>query len=101
LNAVRRSVATAAVLPDVTASGPDLLRAIMEEKYIALFQNIEIWNDYKRTCLPNLRPVTGLKIPGRFFYGVTERQTNPNIPEAGDQPFRNDNDPANAGCLGQ
>ena len=29
----------------------------MTEKYIALFQNIEVWNDYKRTCLPALAAV--------------------------------------------
>ena len=69
----------------------------MEEKYIALFQNIEVWNDYKRTCFPNLAPtVASLKIPARLPYDTNERQTNTNIPPAEDQPTRNDNDPANA-----
>lgn len=57
------------------------LADIMTEKYIALFQNIEAWNDYKRTCLPTLTPALGRSvIPGRLPYGSTEQQTNPNTP---------------------
>ncbi len=57
------------------------LNDIMTEKYIALFQNIEVWNDYKRTCLPTLTPALGrTMIPGRLPYGSTEQQTNPNTP---------------------
>ncbi len=57
------------------------LADIMTEKYIALFQNIETWNDYKRTCLPTLTPALGRSvIPGRLPYGSTEQQTNPNAP---------------------
>jgi hypothetical protein len=77
-------------------SGPELLQEIMLEKYIALFQNNEVWNDYKRTCIPDLTPAAGLAaIPGRFFYGLNERQTNPNIPSVADQVARarNTNDP--------
>ncbi len=52
---------------------------IMTEKYIALFQNIESWNDYKRTCFPTLTPALGKSVvPGRLPYGSTEQQTNPN-----------------------
>jgi hypothetical protein len=90
---------------------PATLQTIMEDKYIALFQNVEIWNDYKRTCLPALRPFVeatfGGHIPGRFFYGEFERSTNPNTPSVNDQlanggvaggrpgvgGFRNPNDP--------
>jgi hypothetical protein len=72
------------------------LADIMNEKYIALFQNAETWNDYKRTCLPALKPAKSkLVIPGRFLYGSTEKQTNPdNTPN--EQPLssgRNWNDP--------
>jgi hypothetical protein len=88
--------------------GPALLREILTEKYIALFINTQAWTDYRRTCFPNLTPVvTGQKIPGRLFYDGLERQTNPNIPSAQDQPTRNQVDPANATddfgnrCLGQ
>lgn len=84
----------AITLPDINASGPALLEAIMTEKYITLFQNLEAWNDYKRTCVPALTPANGASvIPGRLLYGVTERQTNPNVPEPSAQPARNANDP--------
>lgn len=91
-------------------SGPALLKQILEEKYIALFQNEEVFQDYKRTCYPNLVPANNSAaagIPARFTYPVAERTTNPNLPEVGAQPKRNANDPANATsvdgtvCLGQ
>lgn len=95
-------------LDPIAAGGPELLREILTEKYIAMFQNIEAYNDYKRTCFPNLVPtVEGLKIPARFPYDTQERLTNSNIPGLGEQPTRNDNDPPNAtdpfgnACLGQ
>ena len=88
--------------------GPALLREILTEKYIELFVHTQAWTDYRRTCFPNLTPtVAGLKIPGRLFYDALERQTNPSIPSAQDQPTRNEADPANATdpfgnvCLGQ
>jgi len=88
--------------------GPALLREILTEKYIELFVHPQAWTDYRRTCFPNVTPtVAGLKIPGRLYYDALERQTNPSIPSAQDQPTRNDADPANAtddfgnACLGQ
>jgi len=43
------------------------LTDIMTEKYIALFQNIEAFNDYKRTCIPALKPALGRSVvPGRI-----------------------------------
>lgn len=73
------------------------LQTIMEEKYIALFQNIETWNDWKRTCFPTLTPALGeTTIPGRLYYGQTEEQTNPNTPPSTAQNLstvRNPNDP--------
>jgi starch-binding outer membrane protein, SusD/RagB family len=95
-------------VPTVVAAGTGILQAILTEKYIAEFQNIEAWNDYKRTCFPNFTPtVEGLIIPPRLFYDLAERQTNTSIPAPQDQPSRNANDPANAtddfgnACLGQ
>ena len=96
-------------LPAISLSGQALLAEILTEKYIADFQSIEAWNDYKRTCTPNLVPVVaGKKIPARFFYDASERQTNTSIPLPSQQPTRNANDPANAtsdatgaACLGQ
>jgi hypothetical protein len=72
------------------------LNSVMQEKYIALFQNVESWNDYKRTCLPALTPAAGkADLPTRLLYGTTEVQTNPNTPA---DPIRNWNDPN--GCTG-
>jgi len=81
-------------LPAVTLSGQALLNEIMTEKYIALFQNIEVWNDYRRTCIPRLTPAANrAQIPARLLYPLSERNTNPNIPAPDAQPERNPNDP--------
>ena len=64
------------------------LQNIIEEKYVQLFLNPEVWNDYKRTCLPSLAPVAAAgtnvpgpnPIPGRVPYGLTEIDANPNTP---------------------
>lgn len=87
------------------------MQSIMTEKYVALFQNIEVWNDYKRTCIPALQPFVnpsfGNQIPGRLYYGSAEENTNSNTPTAAEQlqhggdvvsgaginGFRNPNDP--------
>ena len=59
------------------------LQDIMEEKYLALYQTIEAWSDYKRTCIPALVPtdpsVFG-EVPGRLYYGDAEVNANPNYP---------------------
>ncbi len=83
---------SAAGLP---AAGSVTLADIMTEKYIALFQNIEVWNDWKRTCLPALTPAAGTVggIPARLLYAQAERNTNTNIPLPSEQPVRNWNDP--------
>jgi len=81
------------------------LNDIMEEKYVALYQNPEVWNDYKRTCYPPITPFPTTKfnnhVPGRFYYGTPEENANPNIPSKSQQEinnsastgFRNANDP--------
>jgi len=74
-------------------TGTALLGAIMEEKYISQFFNIETYNDWKRTGLPVLTPFTGGTIPRRLLYGDGERNANPNIPSPSAQPARNANDP--------
>lgn len=85
-------------LPDVAAlSGTALLSEIMFQKYAAQFLNIEVWNDYKRTCLPDLTGFENREIPGRLLYGQNERETNPNVPTPDQQPRRNQNDPAACG----
>jgi len=91
--------------PLVGVVGTALLDSIMTEKYVALFQNIETYSDYRRTCRPALTPYTttpatqfGNKVPGRLFYGLAEENANPNIPPSSTQlstnGFRNPNDPA-------
>jgi hypothetical protein len=108
LDAVRAT----AGLPAIGAglSGAALLKQILEEKYIALFQNTEVFQDFKRTCYPNLTPATTSSAagsPARFTYPVAERTANPNIPEVGAQPKRNANDPVTStsvdgtACKGQ
>lgn len=75
-------------------SGTALFREIMTEKYIAQFQNVDAFNDYKRTCIPEVKPVgTAQAVIGRILYSDTERAANPNIPAPTNQPARNDNDP--------
>ena len=81
-----------------TLKGSVTLNDIMTEKYILLYQNPEVWNDYKRTCLPVLHPAKDKTvIPGRIYYGETEEQTNPdNTPPSSAQTLstvRNPNDP--------
>jgi starch-binding outer membrane protein, SusD/RagB family len=91
-------------------SGAALLTGILDEKYIGLFQNYEVFNDYKRTCYPNLTPASNAfsgNIPPRFTYPIAERTANPNIPLPSAQPARNQNDPVTAtsadgtACKGQ
>ena len=95
VNAVRAAVGLAA-LPTVT------FEEIMLEKYIAMFQNIAVWSDYRRTCIPVLTPNgTAAEVPGRIPYGSAERTANPNIPlpsafpsgTTGVSALRNWNDP--------
>lgn len=74
-------------------TGTALINAIMQEKYIALFMNIEAYNDWKRTNREALVPFTGGQIPRRLLYGDGERIANPNIPTPSLQPLRNTNDP--------
>lgn len=81
---------------DIADPGPATLQTVIEQKYIANFLDMEVWNDYKRTCLPAIEPVQGQEVPARVFYGQQERQTNPNIPPPDQQAVRNPNDPA--GC---
>ncbi|HEY0776606.1 MAG TPA: SusD/RagB family nutrient-binding outer membrane lipoprotein [Gemmatirosa sp.] len=106
LNAERATAGLPAVATGLTVA--QLYQQIIEEKYVALFQNPEVWSDWKRTCWPNFAPANGARvIPARFFYGADERGTNPNIPSPSAAPRRNWNDPPNATaldgnpCLGQ
>ncbi len=72
-------------LPVLSGIGsPALLDSIMTEKYIAMFQNIESYSDYRRQCIPTLTPAVNNRgfnnVPARLYYPQAERNTNPNIP---------------------
>jgi starch-binding outer membrane protein, SusD/RagB family len=94
-----------ASVPGLAAKPIASIDDIMEEKYIAMFQNAEVWNDYKRSCYPPITPVANPsfddKVPGRLFYGTTEENANPNIPSRNVQLQRGGNavstPPANPG----
>ena len=79
-------------------TGAALLDEIMLQKYISAPLRIDLWSDYKRTCwadnLGFVPAAAGAVVPGRFLYSQNERQTNENVPDADQQPARNDNDPA-------
>jgi hypothetical protein len=69
------------VFGDAPGVLPASLQNIIEEKYVTLFLNSEVWNDWKRTCLPSLAPAPGTAgIPGRLPYGLSEINANPNVP---------------------
>ncbi|HTS89326.1 MAG TPA: SusD/RagB family nutrient-binding outer membrane lipoprotein [Gemmatimonadales bacterium] len=93
LQAVWNSVGITRTAPTPGTPGPtdSLMNAIMMEKYISLFQNVETWSDWKRTGIPNIQPPPGFQIPRRLTYPLSERDANPNIPGPG--PARNWNDP--------
>jgi hypothetical protein len=100
-------------LPALAVAGQALLLEILTEKYIADFQlGEEAFNDYNRTCFPNLVPTGAVPgpIPARFYYDASERQTDTNIPPPGQgvNTLKNPDNPPNAvsdgtgaRCLGQ
>ncbi len=81
---------------DATVTGDALFEAIMMEKYIALFLNIEVYNDWKRTGFPKIVAYGATDytqspdiIPHRLPISDDERQTNPNV----DDPTRQESGP--------
>ena len=87
---------------DISITGLTLKKKILEEKYIALFLNIELWNDYKRNCYPVVKykksededgnPIYSYP-PRRVYYPEDERISNTRIPNISQQPLSNSNDP--------
>ncbi len=59
------------------------LTHIMTQKYIGLFIQPEVFNDWRRTGIPDLDPVSGQFIPRRWQYGFNEYLYNANAPEEG------------------
>lgn len=71
---------------DGLASGDALLREILEERYITLFSQIEVFNDTRRTENETLvrvpiSPNTGDNLPQRFIYAQSEIDRNSNTPD--------------------
>ncbi len=76
-------VAQTSVVP---ASGITLQR-IIEQKYIALFTQPEVWTDWRRTGFPALTPVSGNAVPRRLPIPLNERLYNgANVPPGSNQP---------------
>jgi hypothetical protein len=93
------TVRTAVGLPTL---GAVTFSDVMIEKHIAMFQNIDVWSDYKRTCIPAVTPFgSATEVIGRIPYGSGERTANPNLPlpsaypagTTGSSAVRNWNDP--------
>lgn len=56
-------------------SGTITLEKIMEQKYLAMFTQLESWTDYRRTGIPAIVPASGT-VPVRFPYPSSERLYN-------------------------
>jgi len=94
LNTYRGSVG-AANLPVAGTLGAELAD-ILREKFVHSFFNMEPWNDYLRTCYPNIPQPAGVNataayVPGRLPVATNEQATNPNVP-----PQNNGSNPLNA-----
>lgn len=68
------------------SSDEALLREILEERYITLFGQIEVFNDIRRTLdEANVRvpviPNTGSELPQRFLYAQSEIDANKSTPK--------------------
>jgi len=65
-------------------SGSDLeMRDIIFQKYLALFQQIEVWTDYRRTGYPEIKPSAGKTLndfPRSLPSPQSENVRNPNSP---------------------
>lgn len=53
---------------------------ILIQKYIGLFVQPEVFNDYRRTGIPELAPVSGNQVPVRWNYPSNELLFNSNAP---------------------
>ena len=85
-------------------NGTDLLAAIMNEKYKALFLNMQSWSDWRRTGYPTYVDSDGnstecggvsggIGVPRRLLYPDKEKSSNPNCPQNDGIYDRVQNDP--------
>lgn len=58
----------------------DRLKAVMMQKYFAMFLQPEAFADYRRTGIPALTATSGPNVPRRYLYPTDEKNTNPNTP---------------------
>lgn len=84
-NALRAELATvyAGSFPASTATGNALLLQILEEKYISLIGQTQVFHDIRRTNNAIGVPIKGVGttvIPQRFLYSQTELNSNKNFP---------------------
>ena len=80
---------------DTALTGDAALSAIMTEKYKAMFLNMQVWSDWRRTGYPVFTETGGGKpIPRRLLYSQDELNVNPNTPVYADPYYqRVENDP--------
>ena len=68
-------------------SGQEVISAIMNEKYKALFLNMQVFSDWRRTGYPKFEDRNGAStvcdagVPRRLPYPELEKKTNQNAPE--------------------
>ena len=65
---------------NLTGTVDDNIRQIIEEKYVALFNNFETFTDWRRTGFPDFPSATGETIPRRFPYSQESVNFNTNTP---------------------
>ena len=83
-NEVRSKLARTfnADFPSTNSTGQDLLKEILEEKFISLIGQLQPYHDIRRTGnLLEIPPKTGSQIPQRFLYPQDEIDNNPNTPD--------------------
>ena len=68
--------------PSTNSSGQNLLKEILEEKFLSLIGQLEPFHDLRRTeNILEIPPKTGSQIPQRFLYPQDEIDNNPNTPD--------------------
>ncbi|MEL6557199.1 MAG: SusD/RagB family nutrient-binding outer membrane lipoprotein [Bacteroidota bacterium] len=83
--------ATYITQPEVDPAGGITLDEIMIQKYIGLFTQPEVYNDYRRTDIPSLTPTDGgSAVLVRWPYGNDEILFNENAPEEDEVDLRTD-----------
>lgn len=83
--------ATYVAQPAVDPAGGITLDEVMIQKYIGLFSQPEVYNDYRRTDIPSLTPTDGgSAVLVRWPYGNDEILFNANAPEEDEVDLRTD-----------